>query len=401
MIEKETESYSVAEVQKLVNRLTLLLEVNASINSTINLSDLLRKILSVAAMVMQAEASSLALIDPVTNELVFQFAHGEAGQIVETIRLPMGEGIAGWVAKYGVPLVIPDAQNDPRFYKGVDSKTDFITRSVICVPLKRNDRIIGVLEALNKQDNGVFIDEDLIIFESLANIATIAIENSQLYQLLSQKVMQLEITNKRLESILNKLESSEKEIKALQEAVSKGIFSGSLDTFRIENLLQMLANEQKTGKLNILSENNHGLVYFNSGKLEHAEIINKSFLKGADALYEMITWQGGKFSFEQEEKSPEGTINVSLMHLIIEALRRLDEFNVLKEKYPFDKKPKISISDQAKFKPDTFNTNQVNLLKLLNGEKTIKEIFEIIQFDRYTILNDIKELDKMGIITFS
>ncbi|GIW22230.1 MAG: hypothetical protein KatS3mg068_1237 [Candidatus Sericytochromatia bacterium] len=212
--------------------------------------------------------------------LFFQFVHGSVSDKVRTIRVPVGVGISGWVAKYGVPLIIPDAQNDPRFNNKVDKESSFITKSVICVPLKRDEKVIGILQSLNKKNDGLFTSEDLSIFESLAGIATIAIENAQLYQLLNQKLEQLEIEKQRNDYILEQLKKSEEETEKLRALSSnKGDFSGKLGVFRVENLVQMLSNDYKTGRLNLNSSEGRAYIFLNNGKLQHAELLNRS-LKG-------------------------------------------------------------------------------------------------------------------------
>lgn len=387
------------EIKKIVNRFSLLLEVNASINSTLNLNELLRKILNVATIVVQAEASSLALIDTVTNELVFTFAQGEAGDKIETLRIPIGQGIAGWVAKYGVSLNTPNARQDPRFWRGSDDETQFVTKAVICVPLRRNERVIGILEAMNKIDTEFFTEEDMLIFESLANIAAIAIENSQLYVLLNQQVKKLEEANQRLEGILQQLQKAEYEVSKLRNFVSaKGTLEGKLEVFMPENLIQMLANDNKTGKLIINSSEEFGEIYFATGKIIHAQTHKKSII-GTPALYELICIREGAFSFAEGEETDNKTIEGSFMHLIIEGLRRLDEFTALKQQYPLTGVLKLIISNGAAFKQETFDGVKVAIVRLLDGRNNIETILQKVSFDRFTTLSSIDELKQNNIIS--
>jgi putative nucleotidyltransferase with HDIG domain len=89
--------------------------------------------------------------------------------------------VAGWVAREGKPVLIPDAQKDPRFFKKADQKTEFKTRSIIAVPLKTKSKLIGVAEVLNKKGSEPFSAEDLDMLEALSNQAAVAIENAKLY----------------------------------------------------------------------------------------------------------------------------------------------------------------------------------------------------------------------------
>ena len=390
------------DIKKLIDRFSLLLEVNASINSTLNLDELLRKILNVATIVVQAEASSLALVDHNTNELVFNIAQGEAGQTIQTLRIPVGQGIAGWVAKYGVSLNIQDARQDPRFWRGSDDETKFVTKAVICVPLMRNERVIGILEALNKLNDGVFNEEDMLLFESLGNIAAIAIENSQLYILLNQQLTKLSESNQRLEGILQQLKSSEDEINKLREFVgNKGTLEGKLEVFAPENLMQMLANDYKTGKLLLKDDQVEGSLYFLAGKIYHAVLYKDSgqtiSLKGLNALYDLLCIRSGVFSFNENEKIEDKTVEGGFMNLIIEGLRRLDEFIVLSQKYPMLNKPQIIGN------PDTesLDDNKKSIINFINGQNTIKDILKRVKLDRFTVMSLIDELKQSSIVNIS
>lgn len=389
---------------QLVNRLTLLLEINASINSTVNLSELLQKIINVAAIVVSAEASSLALVDAPANELVFQFAHGSAEDQVKSLRVPIGEGISGWVARYGVSVLIEDAQNDPRFFRKVDDKTHFITRSVLCVPLKRNQVITGVLQALNKKDGTVFTEEDQLIFEALANIAAIAIENAQLYGTLQQKMQELEDNKRRAEHILNQLQDSERAIAQMKtSAAPGGTLAGNLGVFRLENLVQMLSNDYKSGCLRVNGEIETGAIYFDQGKLVHAEVPPYG-LKGDLALYDMMCWREGSFSFVDGDAAPQQTCKGMAMALVIEGLRRLDEFNVLKEKISLDAIPhQVDFTGDGQFS-NTAKANialdhrKITLLQLIDGYRTVRDMLEKAHLDRFSVLSALSDLVTAGLV---
>jgi len=94
------------------------------------------------------------------------------------------------VAQHGKPLIVNSPKKDPRFFKGVDERTEFKTRNIICVPVKVKEKIIGVLEAINKQERGGFNRADLSLFTSLADQVAIALDNSRLYQELEEMFFQ-------------------------------------------------------------------------------------------------------------------------------------------------------------------------------------------------------------------
>src|SRR3990167_6340542 len=98
----------------------LLLSANRVLASTLDIDKLLKIVLELAAQVVKAETGSLLLLDEKTNELVFDVALGEAGKELKTIRLKMGEGIAGWVAQENKPLIVNDPANDPRWTRRGD-----------------------------------------------------------------------------------------------------------------------------------------------------------------------------------------------------------------------------------------------------------------------------------------
>jgi putative methionine-R-sulfoxide reductase with GAF domain len=386
--------------QDLVNRLNLLLEINSTINSTRDLGELLNKITNTTSIIMRAEASSIALLDTTTEELVFQFVHGEASELVKTIRVPVGKGISGWVAMYGVPLIIPDAQKDPRFNNKVDEKSSFVTKSVICVPLKRDERVIGVLQSLNKKDGGTFSNEDLTIFESLANIASIAIENAQLYEIINQRLQQLEEVKQRNEYILNQLRKSEEETQKLKEmSTDRGAFSGKLEMFRVENLIQMLCNDHKTGRLLLTSNEGKAHVYLGQNKLKHVHIENRG-INGINAFYEVVCWNKGDFSFEEGILPEENSIDKMPMSIVIEGLRRFDESHVLQEKYKPDMVPKYAFETSHTLAPSPDDTPKIAVLKLIDGVKTVEKLLKTSYLDRYSVLSSIKELEEDKMILF-
>lgn len=202
-----------------IAKMSALMEASIVINSTRNLKQLLKIIMQSAEKVMQAEASSVFLIDNEKNELYFEVATGPKEEEVKKIRLKMGEGVAGWVAYTGEALLVPDVSKDPRFAKRVDEQTHFITRSIICVPLKVRNQTIGVVQVLNKIGGGTFTKAEIKFLEALASQAAIAIENTNLYEHLEERAEQLNselkeamvnlsIEKGRIESILQSMEDA-------------------------------------------------------------------------------------------------------------------------------------------------------------------------------------------------
>ncbi|MCS7202163.1 MAG: HD domain-containing protein [Dictyoglomus sp.] len=176
----------IINLEERIKELNILQEIGFQINSTFRLKDLLNLIMTLSKETLEAEASSLMLLDEKTNDLTFEIALGEKGDVIKKFRIPLGEGIAGWVAKTGEPLIANNVEEDPRFAKKYDSATSFRTKSILCVPLKTKEKIVGVIEVLNKKGNDNFDENDLNLLQAIANQAAIAIENARLYQNLKE-----------------------------------------------------------------------------------------------------------------------------------------------------------------------------------------------------------------------
>lgn len=169
------------EQPQLVRRYARLLEVSVNLASTLDLDTLLQNIVEAARELTDCEATSLLLHDSSTQHLHFEAATGELLNRGERIVVPTERSIAGWVFSHGEPLHVEDAVADERFYPEVDVLTQFQTRSVLCVPLKTQDKTLGVIEAVNKI-SGQFTQEDERLLLALAAQAGIAIENASLFQ---------------------------------------------------------------------------------------------------------------------------------------------------------------------------------------------------------------------------
>ncbi len=158
-----------------------LLQANRILSSKLDVDEVLLAVLKLATEVVRAEASSILLLDEKTNDLYFDVAIGSAKETVKQIRLKVGEGIAGWVAKENKPLIVNDVSQDPRFTARVDKSTSFKTKSILAVPMSNKGRLIGVVEAINKENNGEFLAQDLEVFDAFASQSAVAIENARLF----------------------------------------------------------------------------------------------------------------------------------------------------------------------------------------------------------------------------
>ena len=174
----------VSSTQRTLSKLSFLVEATKALNSTLDLSELLGRILDVAKNQVEAERGTLFLLDEKTNEIWSLIAHGLEKQ---EIRLPLGKGIAGHVAQTGEIVLIPDAYADPRFNPDVDKRTGYRTRSILCLPIRNKaGKIIATLQLLNKKQ-GVFTEEDTDSLLTLSGHIALALENAQLHQELLEK----------------------------------------------------------------------------------------------------------------------------------------------------------------------------------------------------------------------
>ncbi|MEQ9363525.1 MAG: sensor domain-containing diguanylate cyclase [Leptospirales bacterium] len=177
----EREISEITRLQAENDRLYNVLEVGALLSSSLDLDVVLDSLMTKARELCEAEASSLMLFDEEKEELYFHTIKGEKSEAIRNIRLKLGEGISGWVAQAGKPVLVADASSDPRFSRKADDSSSFETRTMMCVPLKARRRVIGTVQVLNKVGKRLFDEDDLRIFQSMGNQAAVAIENARLH----------------------------------------------------------------------------------------------------------------------------------------------------------------------------------------------------------------------------
>jgi len=148
----------LTENRDKIERLEHLMGITEYVNSTLELDILLDKMLEASTHMLEAEAGSILLLEK--DELVFASATGDQKEKIKNVRVPIGEGIAGWVAREDRSVLVADAQNDPRFFKKADEKTTFKTKSIIAVPLKTKQKLVGVMEIINKKGGDFFNEDD-------------------------------------------------------------------------------------------------------------------------------------------------------------------------------------------------------------------------------------------------
>ena len=170
-------------LERQVENLSKLVEINGIINSTLNINRLLSIIMEMIKDIMDTETSTLLLFDEDKEELVFKVALGEAGdELKENYRVQLGQGIAGWVALHRKNLQVNDVYNDPRFDPMYDKNTGFTTKSILCSPLLFKGKLLGVIQAINPIDKKGFDENDLNLFRVFSNQAALAVQNAIFFQ---------------------------------------------------------------------------------------------------------------------------------------------------------------------------------------------------------------------------
>jgi signal transduction histidine kinase len=201
-------------------------EASLALCSKLSLQRLLARLISLTAEVLGAEASSVMLLDESRSALYWEVAEGGASQdSLKRLSLPLGQGIAGTVALTGTPIIVEDAEHDPRVARWVDGATGFRTRTIICVPIRFRDETLGVIQVLNKR-LGAFTPEDRELLELIAAEAGVAIENAFLYERLEERVRlrtrDLAEANERLTRTLNELRETQAQLVQSEKMAALG-----------------------------------------------------------------------------------------------------------------------------------------------------------------------------------
>ena len=181
----------IVELKRQIERLSLFHEVGKALASTLDLQKILQTVMEKISDFLQPDTWSLLMLDEATQELYFEIAIGAGAHKLKDVRLKLGEGIAGWVAKNGEPVLVEDVKRDERFSRRFDELTQMDTRSVVCVPIRGREKILGVIELVNCLGRESFRREDIPILKSLADYAAIALENARYVQ----RIHELTITD--------------------------------------------------------------------------------------------------------------------------------------------------------------------------------------------------------------
>ncbi|MBT3338121.1 MAG: GAF domain-containing sensor histidine kinase [Anaerolineae bacterium] len=238
-MDEKTKTQDLSDYRRLI-------EIARDLASTLDLDALLYRIVKLAAEIAKAEEASILLYDDAARQLHFQVATNMELPNMRGVDVPLEGSIAGWILTHREPVRIGDVQDDSRYFDGVENATSFTTQSLLGVPLITKDKVVGVLEVLNKKE-GHFTDVDEELLLVLGSQAAVAIENTRLFQqsdLISEFVHELrtplaslstatylllrpEISSTQHEQIVNNIHSETLRLNALA--------SSFLDLSRLES----------------------------------------------------------------------------------------------------------------------------------------------------------------------
>ncbi len=182
----------LAQAEQRANQLQVLEEIGKEMTSTLDLETALENSMHYTQNLLQAEACVLFLLDDDREQLILKATGGHQLRIRD-VAIRLEEGIAGWVARNGKPLIVNDVQTNPLYQSAIDGQTGLLTASVLCVPLGSRGECRGVIQAIN-HPRGLFTAEDQQILSSVAAWASIAIDNANLFERVAEERRRLEAT---------------------------------------------------------------------------------------------------------------------------------------------------------------------------------------------------------------
>ncbi len=177
------------QARRRVNELAIINSVGQTVTRSLNLNQVLTLVMEQIREALQAEAGSIALLEG--GKLVFKVAFGPAAEQVKSFTLEPGQGIVGWCVQENKPALVSNARADSRHFGGIDQKTAFVTKAIICVPMVAEGRVIGAIEAINRLGGTSFDERDLELLQALSVPASVAVENARLHQSLEQRAEEL------------------------------------------------------------------------------------------------------------------------------------------------------------------------------------------------------------------
>lgn len=165
-----------------IKDLELLEKSSHALNSTLNFDRLINVILKIVGDALNVETVSILFFDEKKENMVFEVARGKHRRSIEGVRIPVGEGVVGWVAKHQRPAIVNDIRKDKRYSRRIEKALGLKVRSILSIPLRQRNRFIGVIEAVNRRGKEPFTQDDLQLFMALGDHIATALDNARLYR---------------------------------------------------------------------------------------------------------------------------------------------------------------------------------------------------------------------------
>lgn len=176
------------ETERRAQQLSILNVITRQLTSTLEIEPLLNNILENAVNILNSEAGSLFLVDEQSDELIFKVTVGPVASNLVGQRLPAGTGFVGKAVTTRQAVIVNDVQSSAGYNPATDKQTGYITKTILAVPMEVKDRVIGVIEIINKKDGLPFTEDDQNLLAAFAGQAAVAIENARLYTLTDQEL---------------------------------------------------------------------------------------------------------------------------------------------------------------------------------------------------------------------
>ncbi len=248
----------LGEAERRTRQLTTLNEVTRQLTSTLELTPLLSNILNKAVEILNCEAGSLLMVDEQTDDLVISVAVGEVADTLIGQRVPAGSGVVGKSVRTRQPVMVNDVQKSVDWFSKPDQQTGFITRALLVIPLMVQDKVIGVIEVINRRDALSFTSDDQDLLSAFAAQAGVAIQNARLYtntdQALSARVEELQVMQRIDRELNTSLDISRAMRITLEWAMRQSGASAGLVTIVQDKTLQIMASQGYANELESFAE---------------------------------------------------------------------------------------------------------------------------------------------------
>jgi GAF domain-containing protein len=161
--------------ERLQQEVAIFSDIAKAMTSSLDVNSILQIIMDRVVEFFRPGTWSLLMVDEPKNELYIAIAAGNAAETLKTARYKVGEGMNGWVAEQGEPLIVPNVYNDSRFARRLDEMAKWKTKSILCMPLQSRHRVLGVIQLINCAKES-FGEQEMIFLHALCDYAAIAID---------------------------------------------------------------------------------------------------------------------------------------------------------------------------------------------------------------------------------